>query len=651
MSVLLEPIIWFWYLFPWSFMLVVSGVLVNQWIANFWLVFFIWVLWNLIWSSFNYFLWLKAGKRVIKHWFWFLSPKYFQKWINFTKKYKGYFLLLWKLIPWIKEIITFLWWVFTIPFKVFAFWNILWCIIRFFVYFLLWYLFWYSWKIVINYFWKLYKILFVMLVIITLLLVFREFLVFFWKKTLIFLKQFYNFILLKIPLKYQKFIKKLSFRKVLLLLIIFSVIYLFLSYVWFTKMIYSSSFFKQIDISVSNMMFYFYDPLFEKIALFISYFWNIITILFLILIMSFFVEYVDVVRIYRVILWFVFIFTLVFLTKLILIKPNLNYNIYKNLSYSFPSFHAAITIFFYWLISVFLLKKAKYWNEKVNILIIWMFIIILIWLSRIYLNINLFSDVLWWYWIGLFILILVLLLNSSNRKKIKIKTHKLFLILILLLIFINLVFYFKRFVYFPAEIDIWKNILSLSWYFNKMPELKYTTTLFLRKTEPINFIFFVRNKNTILSLFLDAWFKIADWITLKNLKRLIQSAYWTLPYQTAPMLPIFWNNKPQSFGFQKQDWNLSKRHHIRVWNTWLKWHNYEIRVGCAVYDDSIKWKITHRISPDLDKERDYFFYKFIKSWKVSKYKIVQWVHPILNWKNFSYDNFYTDWKAYFLWIK
>jgi len=232
------------------------------------------------------------------------------------------------------------------------------------------------------------------------------------------------------------------------------------------------------------------------------------------------------------------------------------------------------------------------------------------------------------------------------------KWLKLFLTILLVgTLFFSFFNYFHHFNYIP-NLSIWSiKIQSLTWYFNKHEKLKYTTTVFWRQTEPINFIFLVKNKSELIKLFLNAWFNPADNLTPKTLKKLILAAYDNKEYKTAPMLPIFWNNKTQTFWFQKQVWKVAFRHHIRIWDTELKWKNYYIFVGYAIYDNWIKWKIAHRTSPNMDKEREYFFQKFLSTGKIWKYKKIQWVKPIKNWKNLLYDKFFTDGKAYILRVK
>ena len=123
-------------------------------------------------------------------------------------------------------------------------------------------------------------------------------------------------------------------------------------------------------------------------------------------------------------------------------------------------------------------------------------------------------------------------------------------------------------------------------------------------------------------------------------------------YENAPITPLFWNKKIQDLWFQKDtaDESIKYRHHIRVWNSWYKlWENY-IYVGCWVYDDWLKWWITHKIDPNIDKEREFIYVDLNKSWLINTSKKTNILAPY-KWKNFSWDMFYTDWNIYILKIK
>ena len=198
--------------------------------------------------------------------------------------------------------------------------------------------------------------------------------------------------------------------------------------------------------------------------------------------------------------------------------------------------------------------------------------------------------------------------------------------------------------------NFYTGVKAITNFLNKYPQLKYTTTLFWRKAEPINFVFLVSSEHKLVEAFLRIWFSLADDLNLRNLRKLILAAYKGKHYETAPMSPIFWNWKPQLFWFQKQEKKcIAYRHHIRIWNTYMVWNNFLVFVWNADYDNGIKRKITHKIDPDIDKEREYIFNKLKESNCILKYEKIQLVSP-MKWKTTSFDDFFTDGKAYVIQI-
>ena len=646
----LESIVGIWYFFPGTVILIIYGALVWYWYFPFWLVFLIAFLWNILWSLTNYFIWYKIWKKWFKEGFLFLKPWFFKKGYNFVKKHKWKFLILGKLIPWIKENITFVAGMLHLDLNRFLIFNTIWAFLWSLIYIWLGYTFYNSLNLAFARLGRTEKIILFLFLVLFGLFLLREFLYFFWKKIFILVKQIFYYFLNKLPPNIKKFVLKFSVKTIVSILIIFSLIYLILNFIGFTSSLYHLWFVSQIDRAVSNFMFYYYDPILEKFFLLISYFWSIVVIICLALI--FLVYSKSDLWKTRLILGLFFLFVIIFLTKFIVHRSRPELSLIQELSYSFPSFHAWISMFFYWFLATYFAKFSKKWWDKVNWITIWLFVILMIWLSRLYLNVHYFSDVVWGYWLWLIILWIVLLLKQSLKfPEFSNKLKRIIVVIVIIFLTFYLKIYFGKFSYSYNNFQTLHNINSLTGEFNKYPNLKYTTTIFWRKTEPINFIFLVKSRQDLVKLFSLAGFYPAEKLDLERLKKLVTAAYDGKSYKEAPMLPIFWDFKTQIFWFQKQEWTLKKRHHIRIWNTWWTYSGYIVYVWCAVFDDGIKWRITHKISPDIDKEREYFFDKLLKTGLIYKYKKISLVKPIKNWKNFSYDKFFTDWKAYILWVK
>lgn len=84
-------------------------------------------------------------------------------------------------------------------------------------------------------------------------------------------------------------------------------------------------------------------------------------------------------------------------------------------------------------------------------------------------------------------------------------------------------------------------------------------------------------------------------------------------YTEMPMSELFLFERPQDYGFARAQpiKVVAERHHFRLWETdWETADGETIWVGAGTFDvgfeeDKRTGKITHRIDPDVDKERDF----------------------------------------------
>lgn len=670
---LLESIILIWYFIPWTTIILIFWMLSGLWYYSFLNVFIIAILWNIIWNIISFFIWRYFWKKVLKDWFYFIKPKYLQNAAVFINKYSGRSIFLWKLTPAIKENIPFVAWILKIKLLNFLFWDILWAIAWSLIYVWTWYIFSSSFNLAKIWIGRIGLFIIAIIVFIGLLMLLRIFLIKLWKYFISIFRDFIKYMWQKIiqsqfVKKYPKLFLFIENRFILnkftwLPLTVFLWIFLYLIsvLVWLTEITFDNSIMQNIDINTSHLMYYFYYPILVKIFLVISFFWNI----YFIIISTFFIWIYLLLRrkiniffsIFVTILstWFITI-----LVKFLIHRPRPELATYFVNSYSFPSFHSAISVSFYWFLVWLLIKKINKWNEKVNFIILFLFIIFIIGFARIYLNVHYVSDVLWWYlvgaiWLILWITIYEYIIHINKEKEKNYKNVSTFGKIIFVLVFIicsvsYFSYYFSHIEYLhPKQIEKTIEIKNIFNYLNKHPNLKYTETITWRRTEPINFIILAKNSKILINLFKKAWRTPADKITFDSIVKIWRSLYEKKSYTNAPMLPLYWNQRLQTFSFQKVDnpKNIRLRHHIRIRISNIKQWKYRVYMASAIYDDGIKWHITHRISPNIDKERNYTFKQLDKTWMIKSFRLIQLVKGYIGY-NFSYDQFFTDGKAYVL---
>lgn len=349
------------------------------------------------------------------------------------------------------------------------------------------------------------------------------------------------------------------------------------------------------------------------------------------------------------------------LGKTIFHRPRPDLQVYAEHSFSFPSGHATLAVSFYGFITYLLISSVSGWRAKVNLFFGGVIVIFLIGVSRLYLGVHYLSDV----WSGYLVGALWLLIGISLSKYLQPRGPSLKTVfpgrsrtMPLVLIFLALSFYAGFAYHYSPELptphfaqgeprvgnpqDIFADEVT-----------KYTETLLGRRQNPINIIITAESDRKFIKTFRDAGWLPADAISVQSLARIYRAVLLDTSYPTAPVTPSFWNARVNSFAFEKPtDSNVVRmRHHVRFWKTgYATESGHAVYVGSASFDTGIKWGITHRISPDIDTERDYLYSDLLRTKAIESYEKIQLVQPGAG-HNFSRDPFYTDGEAYVVKIK
>lgn len=115
----------------------------------------------------------------------------------------------------------------------------------------------------------------------------------------------------------------------------------------------------------------------------------------------------------------------VYLTKLLIhrARPGVDIAYYTEKSLSFPSGHAATSVVLYGFLAYFFIYTATTWKIRTNIFFTAFLIIFLIGLSRMYLGVHYFSDVLGGYMVGVLWLLIGITITETLRFKFKNKNN------------------------------------------------------------------------------------------------------------------------------------------------------------------------------------------------------------------------------------
>jgi len=117
-------------------------------------------------------------------------------------------------------------------------------------------------------------------------------------------------------------------------------------------------------------------------------------------------------------LFFIFVVLLngaiVFLVKEFIQRPRPFNALVNEGSFAFPSGHAATAVVFFGLLIYLFIKKNKSSALKLTYILISIFIVLLIGISRLVLNVHWFSDVLGGFFLGLVVLISCIMIRESS---------------------------------------------------------------------------------------------------------------------------------------------------------------------------------------------------------------------------------------------
>jgi hypothetical protein len=152
----------------------------------------------------------------------------------------------------------------------------------------------------------------------------------------------------------------------------------------------------------------------------------------------------------------------------------------------------------------------------------------------------------------------------------------------------------------------------------------------------------------------EAAFKAAGWVLVDKtvgdavlhgiLSTLSHEAYTEMPMST---LYLFGRAQDLSFARGNPLKVAAERHHLRVWKTDKTVDGRPLWVGSATHDvgfekDQRNGKVTHKIDPEIDKERDFLLQSFDAAGAFSSAAYVTPDDPMLKARTATGGSFYSD---------
>ncbi len=340
--------------------------------------------------------------------------------------------------------------------------------------------------------------------------------------------------------------------------------------------------------------------------------------------------------------------------------------VYYEPSFSFPSGHAVIAIALYGFITYMLWEHIHSFRKKTTVLFIGVTFIFLLGFSRLYLGVHFLSDVIGGYLDGAMWLIVgaaIVLWRkytlhedpppTSDKRTLFITVGVVISVLIISSIYSFS--YAYKITPLPQRTDITKTrVVAVDNLFSGPLALPLFTKGIIGTVHvPINIIIVTPSFNSLKSAFTKSGWYRSNPVTIPVLMRSAVAALFNQEYLRAPVSPFFWDEKVNNINFEKPTiaHSIRERHHIRVWDTGtITSAGEHIYVATISLDTGLKWYVVHRISPNIDTQRDYLMNGF-KDAGVLEYKKYITLSKPLTGFNITGDPFFSDGGAYVLYVR
>ncbi len=164
----------------------------------------------------------------------------------------------------------------------------------------------------------------------------------------------------------------------------------------------------------------------------------------------------------------------------------------------------------------------------------------------------------------------------------------------------------------------------------------------------VNFVF-VGNQEKVQAALAAADWHVADVDNKEAGLKAILNTYQKKDYVEMPMSHLYLFDRMQDFGYeQAQAFSVvATRHHFRMWKAPFSWNDQTVWVGAATHDTGFEkdvrtGKLTHKIDPNIDEERDSLGQGLEKTAKAKSMTYYLPPNPVQDAKNASGGSYHSD---------
>ncbi|MFM8414946.1 MAG: LssY C-terminal domain-containing protein [Planctomycetota bacterium] len=177
---------------------------------------------------------------------------------------------------------------------------------------------------------------------------------------------------------------------------------------------------------------------------------------------------------------------------------------------------------------------------------------------------------------------------------------------------------------------------------------RHTTTARGHQGDAVNVAFIGTEQDLHRALAAAGWYA-ADPITLKTSIRIAADCVLRKPYPHAPVSDLYLWGRTQDAAFEQPVGDSpAQRHHVRFWRSReLDDQGRPLWLGAATFDERVELSrttggITHKIGPDIDRERNKLVADALAASALDGYYWVEQFHVHAEGRNGGGDPYHTD---------
>jgi hypothetical protein len=177
---------------------------------------------------------------------------------------------------------------------------------------------------------------------------------------------------------------------------------------------------------------------------------------------------------------------------------------------------------------------------------------------------------------------------------------------------------------------------------------RHTTTARGHQGDAVNVAFIGTEEDLHRALASAGWFA-ADPVTLKTSIRIAADCVLRKPYPHAPVSDLYLWGRTQDAAFEQPvGKSPAQRHHVRFWRSRdLDDQGRPLWLGAATFDQRVEISrttggVTHKIGPDIDKERNKLLMDAMAAQALDGYYWVERFHLHGEGRNGGGDPYHTD---------